>query len=341
MTSEKLSKNTVIFVSVAAIIIIVAVILFSGVLTGTKGADGIATAAASSAPVTSKAPDKILVADAKTTHHLNLYVAKEKGLFQKYGLDVEIIRVDDNAAARDAVVAGKADIFWSCPTVAIAAIAGGAPIKMIAQVKKPCTSVLVVSADSPIKTVNDLKGKRIAGISPSCEAVISITKAAKEANAEFTLEKLAGGPALAALEARQVDGAILEEPQVSIAELKGYKVLLRGISDDIPCRTINARNGILASHPDALKRFVQAVGEANILILQNPTAPDIVDIAAEYTGAPRDAIINGNPRLKFTTTLDEKGLESLADDLITLGNTRTNPGKDLYAVEFKGITWGS
>jgi len=284
--------------------------------------------------------DKVVVADAKTTHHLNLYVAKEKGIFEKNGLDVEIIKVEDLSAARDAVVAGKADVFWSCPTVAISAIAGGAPIKIISQVKKPCTSVLVVSQDSPIKELTDLKGKRIAGISPSCEAVISITKAAKEANAEFVLEKLAGGPALAALEAGQVDGAILEEPQVSIAELKGYKVLFRGISDDIPCRTINARTSFISADPDVLKRFVESVDEANELILADPTASDIVDIAVEYTGAPKDAIIHGNDRLLFRILLDEKGLESLADDLIDLGITNKNPGKDLYADEFKGITWG-
>ena len=46
----------------------------------------------------------IVVADAKTTHHLNLYVAKELGIFDKYNLDVQITEVDDNAAARDLAV---------------------------------------------------------------------------------------------------------------------------------------------------------------------------------------------------------------------------------------------
>ena len=147
---------------------------------------------------------RIVVADAKTTHHLNLYVAKEKGLFAKHGIEVEIVDVKDLAAARDLVVSGKADVFWACPTAAIAAIANGAPIKIIAQVKKPCTSVLVVSSDSPIKAWTDLKDKRIAGISPTCEAVISITKHARNANSPFILEKLAGGPAIARWKRRRL-----------------------------------------------------------------------------------------------------------------------------------------
>jgi NitT/TauT family transport system substrate-binding protein len=282
---------------------------------------------------------KIVVADANTTHHLNLYVAKELGIFEKHGLDVIIESVGDNAAARDLVVSGGADIFWSCPTVAIAAIANGAPIKSIAQVKRPCTSVLLVEPNSPIKTFADLKGKEIAGISPTCEAVISLTVKAIEAGGSFNLQRLAGGPAIAALKSKSVDGAILEEPHVSIAELEGYKVIFPDVSANIPCRTINASDRILASNPEELKRFIQAIDEANGVILANPVADNIVDIAVRYTGAPKEAIIHGNDRLKFTFILDTKGLKLLGDELLKLGSIKENPGDRLFATAFKGITW--
>lgn len=285
------------------------------------------------------APAKIVVADAKTTHHLNLYVAQELGIFKKYKLDVSIVPVADLAAARDLVVSGQADVFWSCPTVAIAAIANGAPIKIISQVKKPCTSVLLVPKDSPITRISDLKGKNIAGISPTCESVIALTVAARKNGGQFNLQKLAGGPALAALEARQIDGAILEEPQASIAELKGYKVLFKEAAANIPCRTINARNTFLKSNAKELKTFIRAIGEANALILKNPVAPNIVDIAVKYTGAPVEAIKYGNHRLKFRTTIDQPGLFLLGNELIELQNIRENPGNRLYAEEFRGITW--
>jgi NitT/TauT family transport system substrate-binding protein len=285
------------------------------------------------------APFKIIVADANTTHHLNLYVAKELGIFDKYGLDVVIENVADNAAARDLVVSGGADVFWSCPTVAIAAIANGAPFKSIAQVKRPCTSVLVVGPDSPIKAFSDLKGKEIAGISPTCEAVISLTVKANEADGSFNLQRLAGGPAIAALDSKSVDGAILEEPHVSIAELKGYKVVFPDVSANIPCRTINASDRILSSNADELKTFVKAVDEANKVILSNPIADNIVDIAARYTGAPKEAIIHGNDRLKFTITFDRSGITELGDELVKLGNIKENPKDRLFAEAFRGITW--
>lgn len=286
------------------------------------------------------AEPKLIVADAKTTHHLNLYVAKELGLFKKHGIEVQIVEAKDLAAARDLVVSGQADVFWACPTVAIAAVGNGAPLKAIAQVKTPCTSVLVVPKDSPIKSYQDLIGKRIGGISPTCEAVIAYTSKVKAAGGEFILEKLAGGPAIAALEAGKVDGVILEEPHVSIAELKGFKVVLRDAAASIPCRTINASNAALKDNTDALKKLVKAVEEANAVILKDPAAKQIVDIAVKYTGAPADAIIHGNSRLKFTTQLQEKGLNALGEELVAQKNVRENPGSNLYALEFKGITWG-
>jgi len=300
-----------------------------------------ATVLASVSPVGAQtALKRIVVADAKTTHHLNLYVAKEQGFLARHGVEVEIVDVKDLSAARDLVVSGKADVFWACPTAAIAAIANGAPIKIIAQVKTPCTSVLVVSQDSPIKAWTDLKDKRIAGISPTCEAVISITKHARNARSPFILEKLAGGPAIAALEARAVDGAILEEPHVSIAELRGYKILFPDASANIPCRTINARTAFLQEQPEALKALIAAVEEANAFILADPTGDEVVAIAIKYTGAPRDAIQHGNGRLKFQTKVEEQGLSDLADDLMAQGSIKENPGQSLYAKEFKGITWG-
>lgn len=288
----------------------------------------------------SPAPTRLVVADAKTTHHLNLYVAKEKGFLAKRGIEVEIVDVVDLAAARDLLVSGRADVYWACPTSVIAAIANGAPIRIIAQVKAPCTSVLVVPAGSPIQDLPDLKGRRVAGISPTCEAVITYTQAAKAADSPFTLEKLAGGPSIAALEAKAVEAAILEEPQASIAELRGYRFVRPDLAAGIPCRTINARTGFLKDNPEALKALLEAIEEANALILEDPAAEEIVAIAAKYTGAPVDAIRHGNHRLKFQTTIQAEGLSLLADALVANGDIKENPGTRLYAPEFKGITWG-
>ncbi|MDR2607242.1 MAG: ABC transporter substrate-binding protein, partial [Treponema sp.] len=146
-------------------------------------APAVEPAAQPSGPVLSG--KKVVVADANSTHHLNLYVAQEKGLFAKRGLEVEIQQTSSGVAA---VVGGEADIVFNCPTGVITPIAKGQNITIIGQVKIPCTSVLVVPVNAPYKTPADLKGQQIAGLSTTCCAVILIRDALRnQYNTDFEL----------------------------------------------------------------------------------------------------------------------------------------------------------
>jgi NitT/TauT family transport system substrate-binding protein len=335
--------------------------VFSAWAGGSKEPAGTAAPAtptpAASGPVLSG--KKIIVADANSTHHLNLYVAYEKGLFSKRGLEVEIQQTSSGVAA---VVGGEADIVFNCPTGVITPIGKGQNIIIISQVKIPCTSVLVVPVNAPIKGPADVKGLQIAGLSTTCCAVISIRDSLKgKYNTEFELVTLAPGAALAALEGNAVKGAILEEPFVAEALLlkdaqgrPKYKTIFDGHSDadgdgkldanlageNPPCRTINANTAFIATRLDDAKVFIEAIDEADKLIRSNPVAADIVDIAAKYVpNVSRQAIIDSNPKLGFQTKLDTAGLKGYADALVNLGTIEKNPGDALFAPAFKGITW--
>ncbi|MDR2075421.1 MAG: ABC transporter substrate-binding protein [Desulfovibrio sp.] len=311
------------------------------------------------APGAAREGGKIIVADANSTHHLNLYVAFEQGLFKKHGLDVEIRQTSSGVAA---VVGGEADIVFNCPTGVITPIAKGQNITIIAQVKIPCTSVLVVPVNAPFKKPEDLKGQQLAGLSNTCCAVIAIRDALKQRyNTEFTLTALAPGAALAALEGGAVKGAILEEPFVAEALLlkdadgkPKYKTLFDGHSDadgdgkiepnlageNPPCRTINANKDFVRNNTKEAKAFIAAIDEADKLIRKNPVAADIVAIARKYVpNVSQQAIINSNPKLGFQIKLDTAGLKGYAQALVNQGTIEKNPGDALFAPEFKGITW--
>jgi NitT/TauT family transport system substrate-binding protein len=301
---------------------------------------------------------RVVVADANSTHHLNLYVAYEKGLFSKRGLDVDIQQTSSGVAA---VVGGEADIVFNCPTGVMTPIARGQNITIISQVKIPCTSALVVPVNSPIRVPRDVNRLQIAGLSTTCCAVIAIRDALKDQyNTEFELVTLAPGAAIAALEAGSVRGAILEEPFVAeallLVDAQGkpkYKTIFDGTSDangdgrldanlagvNPPCRTINANTNFVANRLDDAKLFIQAIEEADKIILSNPTAPDIVAIARKYVTVSEQAIINSNPKLGFQIKLDTAGLIGYADALVKQGTIDKNPGEALFAPQFKGITW--
>ncbi|GHV91324.1 hypothetical protein AGMMS50268_18270 [Spirochaetia bacterium] len=327
-----------------------------------KGKSDTGTAAPAAQPAAA-APalsgKKVIVADANSTHHLNLYVAYEKGLFKNRGLEVEIQQTNSGVAA---VVGGEADIVLNCPTGVITPIARGQSITIISQVKIPCTSVLVVPVNSPVKNPGDLKNYQLAGLSNTCCAVIAIRDALKsQYSTEFELVALAPGAALAALEGGAVRGAILEEPFVAEALLlkdaagnAKYKTIFDGHSDansdgktdpnlageNPPCRTINANVAFVKERLGDAKVFVEAIEEADKLIRANPIADDIVAIAQKYVpNVSRQAIVNSNPKLGFQTKLDTVGLKGYADALVNQGTIEKNPGDALFASEFKGITW--
>ena len=100
-----------------------------------------------------------------------------------------------------------------------------------------------------------------------------------------------------------------------------------------------ASDRFLSANADAFKNFIKAADEANAIILANPTAENIVNIAVKYTGAPQAAIIHGNHRLGFRMALSVDGLIALGDELLSNNDIKENPRSRLFADAFKGITW--
>jgi NitT/TauT family transport system substrate-binding protein len=283
---------------------------------------------------------KIVIADVKSIDHLNLYVADQMRLFRKHGVDVSIIEARSQSAARDFVLSGQADIFWSCPTVAVSAIAEGAPLSIIAQVKTPCSSRLFLPKGSRISTIKGLAGKRVAGLSPNCEGVLAFQIQARENGGEFAVETSSGSRALAELAAGTIDGAVLEEPFASIAESKGFKSLPKSAHSYMPCQTINARKAILRENPEAVRRFIAAITEANGIIQQNPHNPRLVEIAGNSTALAGSVVVSALKNFHFTEQIDEQGLLGLAKELAARKAIRENPGERLFAQELKAFTWG-
>ncbi len=285
------------------------------------------------------AEDKVIATDAATTHHIGLYMGIDMGIFKKHGLDVEYLKHSTPADAVKAVSEGKADLLFNCPTATILEISKGAPIRVISQVKSPCTSILTVPANSPIKTIKDLGGKKVAGVSPTCESVIAFVDAANRENAAFETIKMPAKDAMAALEKGEVDACILEEPFASVMELKGYDLKFREVIQ-VPCRFLSANVNFLKAKPDVAKRFIEALKEVNEIYEENPIADEIVEIAAKYTGASKEAIKHGMVRIHLTTDLNLIRIKALQDSLVRVGALK-QPLKDeeLFAEELKGITW--
>jgi ABC-type nitrate/sulfonate/bicarbonate transport system substrate-binding protein len=105
------------------------------------------------------------------TNHTGLYVAKDKGYFEKQGLDVEISQPGD-AGAVALVASGKADFGVSYQEEVTMARAQGIPVVAIAAVIQHNTSGFAAPVDRGIKSPADFAGQRYGGWGSPSEAAV-------------------------------------------------------------------------------------------------------------------------------------------------------------------------
>ena len=93
--------------------------------------------------------------------HGPLIVAQEKGIFAAAGLDVEMIEPADPSLPPKLVAAGKADVAVSYQPQLHMQIDQGLPLARFATLVSTPLNSLVVLADGEIKSIADLKGKKV------------------------------------------------------------------------------------------------------------------------------------------------------------------------------------
>ncbi|MEH6547129.1 MAG: ABC transporter substrate-binding protein [Sneathiella sp.] len=107
--------------------------------------------------------------------HATLVVAQEKGLFKKYGLDVELIAPADASDPPKLVAAGKADLAITYQPQLYYQISAELPVTRIATLVATPLNTLLVLKDGPIKTIADLKGKKVGySVSGFDEALLGV-----------------------------------------------------------------------------------------------------------------------------------------------------------------------
>ncbi|KQT70035.1 MULTISPECIES: ABC transporter substrate-binding protein [unclassified Aureimonas] len=93
--------------------------------------------------------------------HAPLVVAKQLGLFEKAGLDVELIPPADPSAPPRLVAAKQADIALHYQPNLFLDVENGLPLVRFGTLVETPLSTVMVLADGPIKSLADLKGKRV------------------------------------------------------------------------------------------------------------------------------------------------------------------------------------
>ena len=103
-----------------------------------------------------------------------MYIAIENGYFEDEGLDIEQVTVDA-AHVSEAIGADQVDVGMGLIGKMLQPLENGLPIKFTTGLHTGCTKLLV-PGDSDIKSIADLKGKKI-GVPGLADAATVVSKA--------------------------------------------------------------------------------------------------------------------------------------------------------------------
>ena len=207
--------------------------------------------------------------------HGPLYVALEKGYFADAGLDVKMIEPADPNDPPKLVAAGKAELAVSYQPQLHIQAAAGLPVVRIATLVATPLNTLMVLADGPIKSIADLRGKKIGfSVSSTEHAVLgTMLKTHKLTLKDVTLVNVNMGLS-AALASGQVDAIIggYRNFELTQLELLGKKARAFYVEEEgVPAfdELIIVTNRNLVNDK-RLRRFVDALERGAQFMVNRP-----------------------------------------------------------------------
>ncbi len=195
-----------------------------------------------------------------------VWVAEEKGIFKKHGIEPEVIVIGGGAGRGvSALIAGGVPFVTGAGGAVINASLGGADVVMVAAVQNK--GAQRVMARPELKSPADLKGKRV-GVTQFGGASHLVLQMMQRkwgiGPGEIQVVQLGSSPAmLASLDKGGIDAAILTLPSVFVAEERGYRVLADLADMDIYYLNtmLDSTRSYLRNHRDQATRFITAFVE--------------------------------------------------------------------------------
>jgi len=167
---------------------------------------------------------------------------------------------------------GSADFGSTAGLAAVLSRANGNPVKGVYIYERPEWAALVVAKDSPIKSIRDLKGKKVAATKGTDPYLFLLRALHTEGLTKKDIEhvSLQHPDGRVALEQGRVDAWAGLDPHMAASELDaGSKLIYRNVNFNT-YGFLNTTDSFAAKYPDAVKRVIKAYERARKWIIANP-----------------------------------------------------------------------
>jgi len=224
---------------------------------------------------------KVLIAHGAISNNVEpLWIAKEQGIYRKYGIEAEVVFIIAGRAAQ-AMLAGQVPVATVGATHVINAVTAGGDLTMILGMQNSLDYLFI--ARPTIKSAEELKGKKVAIGTPSGSASLATYVALdylglNPRRDNIVLLGVGGVPErLGALRSGSVDATSLspEFGQVVISE--GYRVLLNTAKENVPFQSsgLVVSRSLIRSNPQLVENIARATVEG-VAFVHKPANREIV-----------------------------------------------------------------
>jgi putative hydroxymethylpyrimidine transport system substrate-binding protein len=209
--------------------------------------------------------------------HGPIIIAQENGYFQEQGLEVEIIAPADPSDPPKMVAAGKADLAVSYQPQLHLQVAEGLPLVRVGTLVATPLNCLLVLKDGPIKSISDLKGRKVgfsvAGVEEALLSAILAPNGLTMDDVELVNVNWSLSPSLMSKQVDAVIGAFrnFELNQMDIEQVPGKCFYLE--EEGLPAYDeliYVANSDEIDSKRDLITRFLAATEKATQFMVNHP-----------------------------------------------------------------------
>ncbi|MEU6143557.1 ABC transporter substrate-binding protein [Streptomyces sp. NPDC047081] len=229
-----------------------------------------------------------------------LYLGEKKGFFEKQGLKLSPTLASGGAAIVPAVASGQYQFGFSNVFSLMVAQTNGVSLKAISNgaastgVQGKDFGATVVKKDSPIKTMKDLEGKKVAvnTLKNINELAVreSVTKAGGDPD-KVKFVELPFDQMPAALDKGQVDAAMAVEPALTTMKDQGAQEIASPLVDMASKLTVAmyfTSTAYAQKNPEIVKKFQKATAES--LAYADAHPDEVRKIVTTYTQVPASVL---------------------------------------------------
>lgn len=274
--------------------------------------------------------DQITISYVKAPLNVPSIIEKKKNLFEnEFGKDnIKVVYSDitEGPKMTEAMAAGSLDFANALgATSAILAASNGVDLKIIGIYSRAPKSFTIMAKDPNIKTVADLKGKKIVGPKGTIlhQLLLAATDNAglKPEDYNYVNMDIAGG--LSAMLSGSADAALVAGPAVNQALKNGAHIITTGEGLLDATIVIAVRGDFLKNHPDLVKRYMQVHKSSLDFMKNNPD--ETYKLTAEETNMTIDEVKAMYSLYDFNPTISDKDIADLekTQDFLIQNNLMT------------------